>query len=70
MLALVPFVDALFGQPGLTAPLVVAAFIPIAQAPEGIAGASMIVAGRYDLRALFGGLAMVLRLIGLAVGVR
>ena len=70
VLALVPFVDALFGQPDLTAPLVVAAFIPIAQAPEGIAGASMIVAGRYDLRALFGGLAMVLRLIGLAAGVR
>ena len=70
VLALVPFADALFGQPELTAPLVVAAFIPLAQAPEGIAGASMIVAGRYDLRALFGGLAMVLRLIGVAVGVQ
>ena len=44
-------------SPDLTAPLVVAAFIPLAQAPEGIAGASMIVAGRYDLRAIFGGLA-------------
>jgi O-antigen/teichoic acid export membrane protein len=70
ILALVPFTDALFGEPGLTAPLVVAAFIPIAQAPEGIAGASMIVAGRYDLRAVFSGLAMVLRLVGVAVGVR
>ena len=65
-----PFADAIFGQPDLTVPLVVAAFIPLAQAPEGIAGASMIVAGRYDLRAIFGGLAMVLRLVGLAIGVQ
>jgi PST family polysaccharide transporter len=70
VLALVPFADAVFGRTDLTAPLIVAAFIPIAQAPEGIAGASMIVAGRYDLRALFGGLAMVLRLVGVAAGVR
>ena len=70
VLALVPFADALFDQPDLTAPLIVAAFIPLAQAPEGIAGASMIVAGRYDLRALFGGLAMLLRLIGVVAGVR
>ena len=70
ILALVPFADALFDKPELTAPLIVAAFIPIAQAPEGIAGASMIVAGRYDLRAMFGGLAMVLRLVGVAIGVQ
>ena len=70
ILALVPFADALFDEPALTAPLLVAAFIPIAQAPEGIAGASMIVAGRYDLRAIFSGLAMVFRLVGVAVGVQ
>lgn len=70
ILVLVPFADALFGEPDLTAPLVVAAFIPVAQAPEGIAGAAMIVAGRYDLRALFSGLAMLCRLLGIAVGVQ
>lgn len=70
VLILVPFADTIFGQPDLTVPLVVAAFIPLAQAPEGIAGASMIVAGRYDLRAIFGGLAMGLRLVGLAIGVQ
>ena len=48
----------------------IAAFIPIAQAPEGIAGASMIVAGRYDLRAIFGGLARCFRLVGVAIGVQ
>jgi len=70
VLALVPFADAIFGQPDLTVPLFVAAFIPLAQAPEGIAGAAMIVAGRYDLRAIFGGLAMLMRLVGLAIGVQ
>jgi O-antigen/teichoic acid export membrane protein len=70
VLALVPFSDNLFDQPDLTVPLVIAAFIPIAQAPEGIAGASMIVAGRYDLRAIYGGLAQVFRLVGVAVGVQ
>ncbi len=70
ILALVPFAAAVFGQPDLTMPLLVAAFIPLAQSPEGVAGAAMIVAGRYDLRAIFGGLVMVMRLIGLAIGVK
>jgi len=70
VLVLVPFASEIFGQPELVVPLTVAAFIPLAQAPEGIAGASMIIAGRYDLRAIFGGLAMTLRLAGVAVGVR
>jgi O-antigen/teichoic acid export membrane protein len=70
ILVLVPFTDAIFGQPELKWPLVVAAFIPIAQAPEGIAGASLIIAGRYDLRAMVGGLAMVLRFVGIAIGVQ
>ena len=48
--------------------MLVAAFIPLAQAPEGIAGASILVAGRYDLRALLSGLAIVLRLVGLLIG--
>jgi O-antigen/teichoic acid export membrane protein len=70
ILLLVPFTDAIFGQPSLKWPLVVAAFIPIAQAPEGIAGASLIIAGRYDVRAIVGGLAMTLRLVGIAIGVQ
>ncbi len=69
MLALTPFADDLFGVPGITTPFLVAALIPIVQAPEGMAGAAMIVAGRYDLRALLGGLAMVLRLVGLDGGI-
>lgn len=68
-LALVPFANEIFSTGGLTVPLLVAAFIPLAQAPEGIAGASILVGGRYDLRALLSGLALVLRLIGLLIGV-
>jgi O-antigen/teichoic acid export membrane protein len=67
-LAIAPLADSIFSESGLTQPMLVAAFIPLAQAPEGIAGASMIVAGRYDLRGLFSGLGLVLRLIGLLAG--
>lgn len=67
-LALVPLADSIFSESDLTQPLLVAAFIPLAQAPEGIAGASMIVAGRYDLRGAMSGLGLALRLVGLLLG--
>lgn len=67
-LVLAPLADTIFSESDLTRPLLVAAFIPLAQAPEGIAGASMIVAGRYDLRGIFSGLGLVLRLFGLLAG--
>jgi len=67
-LAIAPFADEIFSTPGLTGPMLVAAFIPLAQAPEGIAGASILVAGRYDLRATMSGLGLVLRLVGLLIG--
>jgi O-antigen/teichoic acid export membrane protein len=70
ILALTPFLGSLFGVEGQTSAFVAAAFIPLAQAPEGIAGASMIVAGRYDLRASYSAFAMLARLVGLAIGVR
>ena len=53
---------------GLFVPLLVAALIPLAQAPEGVGSAALIVRGRYDLRALFIALSMALRLAGLAIG--
>lgn len=67
-LAIAPFADEIFSTEGLAVPMLVAAFIPLAQAPEGIAGASILVGGRYDLRALLSGLALVLRLVGLLIG--
>jgi O-antigen/teichoic acid export membrane protein len=53
---------------GLTGPMLVAAFLPLAQAPEGIAAAALIVRRRYDVRAAFLVVSMALRLTALAVG--
>src|ERR671923_313364 len=53
---------------GLAAPMLVAALLPIAQAPEGIAAAALIVRRRYDVRAAFLVVSMALRLAALAAG--
>jgi O-antigen/teichoic acid export membrane protein len=53
---------------GLVVPMLIAALIPLAQAPEGVGSAVLIVRGRYDLRALFFVVSMALRLAGLAIG--
>lgn len=70
VLILTPFVGSVFGVEGATSAFVAAAFIPLAQAPEGIAGAAMLVGSRYDLRAIFGALGLLLRLVGVIVGVQ
>ena len=66
--ALAPFADTVFDTDSLTVPMLLAATIPLLQAPEGMAGAVLIVRGRYDLRAAFMVLSMALRLLGLGVG--
>jgi O-antigen/teichoic acid export membrane protein len=53
---------------GLFGPMLIAALIPLAQAPEGVGSAALIVRGRYDLRALFLVVSMALRLAALAIG--
>jgi O-antigen/teichoic acid export membrane protein len=53
---------------GLFVPMLIASLIPLAQAPEGVGSAALIVRGRYDVRALFFVVSMALRLAGLAVG--
>jgi O-antigen/teichoic acid export membrane protein len=63
-----PFANRIFDADSLTAPVLVAALIPLVQAPEGMAGAVLIVRGRYDLRSAFMTLSMALRLIGLGIG--
>jgi O-antigen/teichoic acid export membrane protein len=54
--------------PGLVAPMLVAALLPLVQAPEGVASAALIVRKRYDVRAWFLAASMALRLAALAVG--
>ena len=53
---------------GLLGPMLIAALIPLAQAPEGVASAALIVRGRYDVRGVFLVISMGLRLAALAIG--
>ena len=66
--ALAPIAHRVFGSDSLLVPLLLAAVVPIIQAPEGIVGAALIVRGRYDVRGWLLAVSMGLRLTGLAVG--
>jgi O-antigen/teichoic acid export membrane protein len=54
----------------LHTPLLIAAGIPLTQSLEGLAGAALYLRSRYDIRSLFLGWSMALRLAGVAIGVR
>lgn len=64
---LAPFSDLIWTH-GLVTPLLLAALLPLFQAPEGVAAAALMVRGRYDLRAAFLVVTMGLRLAALAIG--
>src|ERR671923_687959 len=70
LLVLAPAADAVFGADELRNPLLVAAALPLVQAPENVGGVALILRGRYDIRAFFLFLSMALRLAGIAVGTR
>jgi O-antigen/teichoic acid export membrane protein len=59
---------AAVGPARLTTALLVAAFIPLGQSLEGLAGVTLYLRGRYDIRSLFLTWSMALRLAGIAVG--
>ena len=65
-----PLSYTVYGKHGLVAPMLIAALIPLLQAPEGMAGAMLLVRGRYDVRGAFLVLSMGLRLAAIAVGAR
>ncbi len=68
LLILAPFADSIFGSKGLVVPMLIAALLPVALIPESLAGAVLVLAGRYDVR---GGLLAVTqgcRLAGVAAG--
>src|SRR3954454_19131691 len=48
ILALAPLAHLIWPSQHLTGPLLVGAFVPLAQSVEGVAGASLILRGRYD----------------------
>jgi O-antigen/teichoic acid export membrane protein len=66
--ALAPAANAVWSEGGLAAPMLVGAFVPLAQSLEGVAGGALMLRGRYDLRASFYTVSMGLRLLGVGVG--
>jgi O-antigen/teichoic acid export membrane protein len=72
LLALAPLAPHVWHTGGteLRVPLAIGAAIPLAQAPEGLAGVALFLRGRYDVRASFLMVSMVLRLVAVVVGSR
>jgi O-antigen/teichoic acid export membrane protein len=70
LLALAPLAEWVFDAEGLTAPFLIAAGLPLAQAPENVATTALLLRGRYDLRAAYQAFSMALRLAAVAVGVQ
>jgi O-antigen/teichoic acid export membrane protein len=68
LLAVAPFADALLHKHGLRTPLLIGAFIPLAQCTENVGGVAIVLRGRYDIRAFFLLVSMALRLTAIAVG--
>jgi O-antigen/teichoic acid export membrane protein len=68
--ALAPAADWIFGDDGLTWPMLAIAFLPLVQTQEDVAATALLLRGRYDLRGAFLALSMALRLAGIAVGSR
>jgi O-antigen/teichoic acid export membrane protein len=66
---LAPFAAGIWsGNGGLERLLLIAAALPLAQAPEGLASVALILRGRYDVRGAFLLLSAALRTVALGVG--
>ena len=59
---------SVFHHSELRTPLAIAALIPLAQSPEGMAAVALMLRGRYDIRGGFLMVSMALRLAAVAVG--
>jgi O-antigen/teichoic acid export membrane protein len=69
LVALAPFLGSIWkGANGVVVPMLIAAALPVVQAPEAVAGGAIILRGRYDIRAAFLAVSMGVRLPGLAIG--
>src|SRR3954468_9808163 len=67
LLALAPAANTLLHKHGLTTPLMIAAFIPLAQCTENVGGVAIMLRGRYDVRAFFLFVSMALRFTAIGV---
>ena len=68
LVILAPFADSIFNAHDLETPFLIAALLPISYVPEAPAGAALMLAGRYDVRAWYVFLTQLLRATGLVVG--
>lgn len=68
LLGLAPVANTVLHKSGLTTPLLIAAFLPLAQCTENVGGVAILLRGRYDIRAFFLFVSMALRLTAIAVG--
>src|SRR5688500_8919727 len=69
LLGLAPLAEWIFDADGLTVPFLLAAGLPLAQAPENVATTVLLLRGRYDLRGAYQAFSMALRLAAVAIGV-
>src|SRR5919197_2945392 len=67
LLAFAPAANTLLHKHGLTTPLLIGAFIPLAQCTENVGGVALVLRGRYDIRAVFLLVSMALRFTAIAV---
>jgi O-antigen/teichoic acid export membrane protein len=67
LVAIAPFADTLLNKNGLTTPLLIGAFIPLAQCTENVGGVAIVLRGRYDIRAFFLFVSMALRFTAVAI---
>lgn len=67
LVALAPFADGLFGDEGLQSAILVAALIPLVQAPENVGATAMLLHGRHDLRGAYQTASTALRLAAILV---
>src|SRR5947208_14292284 len=67
LLAFAPAANSLLLKHGLTTPLLIGAFIPLAQCTENVGGVAIVLRGRYDVRAFFLVVSMALRFTAIAV---
>src|SRR5438105_12810636 len=67
LLAFAPAANSLLHKHGLTTPLLIGAFIPLAQCTENVGGVAIVLRGRYDVRAFFLFVSMALRFSAIAI---
>jgi O-antigen/teichoic acid export membrane protein len=67
LLAFAPVADQVLNKHGLMTPMLIGAFIPLAQCTENVGGVAIVLRGRYDIRAFFLFVSMALRFTAIAV---